>query len=85
MLDSPEVRLLAVLPIGMSYVSSVNLTPAVGAALRKGDEIGYFQFGGSDIVLAFQDRNVVIDAEVGRKYLQGQRIGRAADPSRTDP
>jgi phosphatidylserine decarboxylase precursor len=74
-IDSPDVGLVAVLPIGMAYVSSVNLTTEVGAELRKGDQFGYFMFGGSDIVTVFQDRNVVLDAEVGRKYLQGQRLG----------
>lgn len=74
-IDSPEVGLVAVLPIGMAYVSSVNLTPEAGAWLRKGEEFGYFLFGGSDIVMLFQDRNVVLDAEVGRKYLQGERLG----------
>ncbi len=74
-IDSPEVGLVAVLPIGMAYVSSVNLTTEVGAELRKGDQFGYFLFGGSDIVTVFQDRNVVLDAEIGRKYLQGQRLG----------
>ena len=74
-IDSPEVGLVAVLPIGMAYVSSVNLTTEVGAELRKGDQFGYFMFGGSDIVMLFQDRNVVLDAEVGKKYLQGQRLG----------
>ncbi len=73
--DSPEVGLVAVLPIRMAYVSSVNLTPTVGANLQKGDEFGYFLFGGSDIVTVFQDRNVVLDAEVGHKYLQGERLG----------
>lgn len=75
-IDSPEAGLVAILPIGMSYVSSVNLTPEVGAELRKGDEFGYFLFGGSDIVILFQDKNFVIEAEVGTKYLQGQRLGR---------
>ncbi|HEV2221666.1 MAG TPA: phophatidylserine decarboxylase associated domain-containing protein [Candidatus Acidoferrales bacterium] len=74
-IDSPEVGLVAVLPIGMGDVSSVNLTPEVGARLQKGDEFGFFMFGGSDIVMLFQNKKVVIDAEVGRKYLQGQRIG----------
>ena len=74
--DSPDVGLVAVLPIGMAYVSSVNLTPEVGATLQKGDEFGYFLFGGSDIVTVFQDRNVILDAEVGKKYLQGERLGR---------
>jgi len=67
--------LVAVLPIGMGTVSSVNLTPEVGARLRKGDEFGFFMFGGSDMVMLFQSKRVVIDAKVGTKYLQGQRIG----------
>jgi phosphatidylserine decarboxylase precursor len=74
-IDSPEVGLVAVLPIGMAFVSSVNLTPEVGARLRKGDEFGFFMFGGSDMVMLFQSKRVVIDAKVGTKYLQGQRIG----------
>jgi phosphatidylserine decarboxylase len=74
-IDSPEVGLLAVLPVGMCFVSSVKLTPEVGARLQKGDEFGFFLFGGSDIVMLFQNKKVAIDAEVGRKYLQGQRIG----------
>src|SRR5215472_9668294 len=74
-IDSPGVGLVAVLPIGMSVVSSVNLTPEVGARLRKGDEFGFFMFGGSDVVMLFQSKRVVIDAKVGTKYLQGQRIG----------
>lgn len=77
-IDSPELGLVAVLPIGMSFVSSVNLTPELGATLQKGEEFGYFLFGGSDIVVVFQDKNVVFDAEVGKKYLQGQRIGHLA-------
>jgi len=74
-IDSPEVGLVAVLPVGMGFVSSVNLTPEVGARLEKGEEFGFFLFGGSDIVMLFQNKRVVIDAEVERKYLQGQRIG----------
>ena len=74
-IDSPEVGLVAVLPIGMGPISSVNLTPDVGARLQKGEEFGYFMFGGSDIVMLFQNKKVVINAEVGKKYLQGQRIG----------
>ena len=74
-IDSPEAGLVAVLPIGMSFVSSVNLSAQVGDELRKGDEFGYFMFGGSDIVMVFQDKGIVLDAEGGTKYLQGQRVG----------
>jgi phosphatidylserine decarboxylase len=74
-IDSPEVGLVAVLPIGMGPISSVNLTPEVGARLQKGEEFGYFMFGGSDIVMLFQNKNVVLNGEPGKKYLQGQRVG----------
>jgi phosphatidylserine decarboxylase len=74
-IDSPAVGLVAVLPVGMSFVSSVKLRPEVGARLQKGDEFGFFMFGGSDVVMLFQDKRIAIDAEVGRKYPQGQRIG----------
>ncbi len=55
-IDSPEVGLVAVLPVGMCFVSSVNLTPEVGARLQKGDEFGFFLFGGSDIVNAVAEQ-----------------------------
>jgi phosphatidylserine decarboxylase precursor len=74
-IESPTVGLVALVPVGMTLISSVNLTPDVRAELRKGDEFGYFLFGGSDMVMLFQDRNVVLEAQVGEKYLQGQRIG----------
>lgn len=48
--------LVAVLPIGMGQVSSVNWEPEVkvGYKAAKGAPLGYFLFGGSDCVLLFQ-------------------------------
>lgn len=48
--------LVAVMPIGMSQVASVNFSEGlkVGTHVEKGDELGYFLFGGSDFVLVFQ-------------------------------
>ena len=79
--DSPTAGLVAIVPVGMAVISSVNLTPRVGDELRKGDPFGYFLFGGSDIVTVFQNR-VVLDARVGQKYLQGERIGSIGSPRR---
>ena len=78
-IESPTVGLVAIVPVGMTLISSVVLTPHVGAELRKGDPLGYFQFGGSDIVLLFQNRNLVLEAEVGTKYLQGERIASVSE------
>ncbi len=82
-LDSP-LGCVAVLPIGMAQVSSVNLTAEVGAALRKGEEFGFFSFGGSDIVTLFEAGRVRLDATVGSHYNQGREIGQAIN-SRPDP
>lgn len=47
--------LAAVVPVGMCQVSSVNFEPAIvpGARVEKGDPLGCFLFGGSDIVMLF--------------------------------
>lgn len=57
--DSP-LGLVAVLPIGMAQVSSVNMTAVVGSYANKGDEFGYFMFGGSDIIMLFEESADVI-------------------------
>ena len=73
-----KIGLVAVLPMGMAQVSSVVITAEVGVTLRKGEEISYFQFGGSDIVLVFEARsNVSITANVGTHYKVGNRIAQA--------
>jgi phosphatidylserine decarboxylase precursor len=75
MLDSP-IGLVAVIPIGMAQVSSVNMPAVVGAYLNKGDEFGYFLFGGSDIIVLFEaDSNVCINAAPGIHYNTGMCIG----------
>lgn len=74
------IGLVAMLPVGMAQVSSVILTAREGVTLRKGEEIGYFQFGGSDVVVVFEAAsNVCLTAEVGVHYRMGRRIGHA-DP-----
>lgn len=76
-IDSP-IGLVAVLPIGMGPVSSVVLTAEVGRTLRKGEEISYFQFGGSDIVMVFEARsNVSFTAQPGVHYRYGTKLADA--------
>lgn len=55
-IETKEYGLVALLPIGMSQVSSVNFEDnvKVGATVSKGDMLGYFLFGGSDFVMIFQ-------------------------------
>ncbi|MEO3938902.1 phosphatidylserine decarboxylase [Dermatophilaceae bacterium Soc4.6] len=57
-----NLGIVAVVPVGMSHVGSVVLTATPGTDLNKGDEFGYFQFGGSDIIILFQ-AGVVTDVD----------------------
>jgi phosphatidylserine decarboxylase len=76
-LDSP-IGLVACIPMGMAQVSSVVLTAEVGRELRKGEELGYFAFGGSDFVMVFEQRsNVHLDWQQGVHVRQGMAIGKA--------
>jgi phosphatidylserine decarboxylase len=54
--DDPVIGLVAVMPVGMVEVSSCIIDPNVtpGYHLTKGEELGYFQFGGSTQCLVFR-------------------------------
>ncbi|MFD7169084.1 phosphatidylserine decarboxylase [Streptomyces violascens] len=59
---APRVGMVALVPVGMSEVSSVTITVHEGQEVKKADELGYFSYGGSDIVLVFQDKpNLTFD------------------------
>lgn len=83
-LDTGEFGLVALIPIGMSPVSSVNFDPALkeGVRVRKGDQMGHFLFGGSDFVMVFQ-AGVTLTPDSPRDgsghgyshVLVGQRLG----------
>lgn len=49
-----DIGVVAVIPVGMAHVSSVMLTAVEGKHIAKGEEFGFFQFGGSDIIILFQ-------------------------------
>ncbi len=52
----PEVGKVAILPIGMAQVSGVDMyTDLQGGKVVKGQEFGKFKFGGSDIIMLFEN------------------------------
>ena len=55
-LETQEFGLVAILPVGMSQICSCNFEKnlKVGMQVKKGDPLGYFLFGGSNIVMIFQ-------------------------------
>lgn len=83
-LETDDYGLVALMPIGMAVVGSVNfednITP--GASVKKGDMLGHFAFGGSDFIMIFQDGvTFTLEApmeEDGASYshmLMGERLG----------
>ena len=58
--DEPVVGLMALILIGMAEVSSCVIDPAVqpGRRVKKGDEVGYFQYGGSSYCLIFRPGSI---------------------------
>lgn len=56
--DTEKYGLVALIPMGMAQVSSVNFEEnvKVGSKHKKGDKLGYFLFGGSDFIMLFQKK-----------------------------
>jgi len=52
--DNPTIGLMAFVAVGMSDVSSCIIDVHPGQHLDKGEELGYFQFGGSTHCLVFR-------------------------------
>jgi len=60
--DNPDIGLMCFVSIGMSEVSSNDITVKVGDRVKKGDQLGMFHFGGSTHCLIFRPEvNVEFD------------------------
>ena len=85
--ETDEYGLVALLPIGMAAVGSVNFMDNIkaGTKVKKGDMLGYFLFGGSDFIVLFQNKvQFTLDAPKAadnnsyRHLLMGERLGHLA-------
>jgi phosphatidylserine decarboxylase len=50
--------------IGAMMVGSIKVTSKTGESVKKGDEHGYFAFGGSTILLFFKKDAIVWDEDL---------------------
>lgn len=76
--DMGDRGLAALMPVGMSQVSSVNFEANVRPGLRfeKGNALGWFLFGGSDFVMLFQRKaGFHLTSAPGQHLLMGGRLG----------
>jgi phosphatidylserine decarboxylase len=63
------------IPLGMSEVSSVDFdnTMMAGAKVKKGDEMGTFNYGGSSFAVIYEKlpgKELVFENAEGKKYMQ---------------
>jgi phosphatidylserine decarboxylase len=83
--ETEAYGLVALLPLGMSQVCSVNFEKNIkeGQKVKKGDMLGYFLFGGSDFMMIFQKKagfTMEVAKETNsqsyKKLLMGERYGK---------
>jgi len=78
--DDPIIGLMCFMPVGMVEVSSCIIDPKIkpGYHVKKGEELGYFQYGGSTQCLIFR-KGVIkkIIAEKNHFYKMGEEVAEA--------
>ncbi|MTI31359.1 phosphatidylserine decarboxylase family protein [Xanthovirga aplysinae] len=52
--DDPTIGMVCVMPIGITEISSVNIQVKAGQQVKKGEELGWFNYGGSSMCLIFK-------------------------------
>ncbi|KAI8532229.1 hypothetical protein RHMOL_Rhmol11G0196900 [Rhododendron molle] len=55
---------VAFVAIGATMVGSITFTKKKGDHVRKGDEFGYFSFGGSTVICVFEKDSIKIDKDL---------------------
>lgn len=77
-IKTQKYGLVAMIPVGLDDVNSVNFVPEVKGIpennpikkIAKGDPLGYFAYGGSEVILLFEP-----GVFSGLKVKQGQQVG----------
>ena len=74
--DDPGIGLVCVMPTGMVEISSCIIDPKMkqGYHVEKGEELGYFQFGGSTHCIIFQKGVINNFSQLEGDIKVGQKI-----------
>jgi len=92
LIESKEFGLVAHISVGAAMVGSINFTGMQkDAQVKRGDDLGYFAFGGSTVALVFQKDRVVFDDDLVKSSMGeletivkvNERIGMAAPGGKT--
>lgn len=71
--DSPEFGRVLVMEVGATCVGGMHSTFAPGT-IRKGDDKGYFSFGGSCVTTIFQRGAIQLDADLLEQAVAGREV-----------
>ncbi|KAK4225352.1 phosphatidylserine decarboxylase-domain-containing protein [Podospora fimiseda] len=63
-IDSPEFGRVMVICVGAMMVGSTVITRKGGEQVKRGEELGYFKFGGSTLVVLFETGKMVFDDDL---------------------
>lgn len=63
-IESPEFGYILVIAVGAMMVGSIILTCEEGNSIKRGQELGYFKFGGSTIITLIPSKNIQFDSDL---------------------
>jgi phosphatidylserine decarboxylase len=63
-LSTEEFGDILIVDVGATMVGSIIQTYEANSKVKKGDEKGYFAFGGSTLVLLFEKETITFDADL---------------------
>lgn len=84
-LKTEEFGEVAIVEVGATMVGGIKQTYKANSTVKKGQEKGYFYFGGSTTILVFEKGKVKIDEDILKnssqgletKVFMGERIGKS--------
>src|SRR4051812_8670331 len=85
LVESPQFGTVGIIEVGATNVGTIRQTFVPGRAVAKGDEKGFFAFGGSCVITIFQRGRIKFDADIVTQSTQhletyakfGDRLGEA--------
>lgn len=63
-IKTEEFGTVMMIPVGAMMVGSILLSVSEGDEVKRGDEVGYFKFGGSTVILLFEQQVFRFDSDL---------------------
>jgi phosphatidylserine decarboxylase len=73
-IESQEFGRVLMFEVGATCVGSFEYTFTPGQPVQKGDEKGYFKFGGSETIVLFEPNRIQLDQDLLAQSTQGREL-----------